>query len=168
MWAESRERGGHLGYDLIIWHLALWVHSHVQHLGLQPSGSLAALLPECLNWKSIHLLFSYWSVAAVYSSSLSAAEYCHWSGTAQEATWQASTVLCEPPLINSLYFSTCVATKLHTQREQSAIIRLRQHILALAVGCSAMLQCTLSAEGLGVISCHLRERYRDSLSVMRP
>lgn len=113
MWAESRERGGHLGYDLIIWHLALWVHSHVQHLGLQPSGSLAALLTECLNWKSIHLLFSYWSVAAVYPSSLSAAEYCHWSGSNMASL---NSALWAPSHKLPLFLHLCGNETSHTER----------------------------------------------------
>lgn len=140
-----------------------WVHSHVQHLGLQPSGSLAALPLECLNWKSIHLLFLYWSVAAVSLSSLSAARYCHWSGTAQEVTRQALWASS-----HKLHFSTRVVPKLHTQREQNVSIRLRRHILALADGCSTMLQCTVSADRPGAISCLPREHNRDLLSVMRP
>lgn len=75
----------------------------------------------------------------------------------KEATWQSSAVLCELLWLSQtpLLLSTCVATKLHTRSEQSIVIRLRQHILALAVGCSVVLQCTVSIERLGAISSHL-------------
>lgn len=62
MWVQCERRI--CGLTIWSWHLPLWVHSHVRHLGLQPCGSLAELLPECLYWKSILLLFTYWFVVA--------------------------------------------------------------------------------------------------------
>lgn len=61
---ESSVREEDIWAMISSWHPPLWVHSHVQHLRLQPLGSLAALLQDCLNWKSIYLLFSYGFVGA--------------------------------------------------------------------------------------------------------
>lgn len=92
---EWSERGGHLGYDLIMapsplsafpcptpWITALRVISRatVRVFGLEiySSALLVLICGGCL------------------ISSLSAAECCSWSVTVQEAPWQAWTALCKP------------------------------------------------------------------------
>lgn len=137
------------GSDVIRWHLALWVHSRVQHLGLHPSGSLAMQPPECLNWKSIHLCFlSYWLAWRLSARLLS---QWHTAVTRQERAQEAAGSgeprrrLCQPlPLLNSLLIPTCVGAELHSHRENKAPSSVCVDcVSALALGCRAMLQRTL-------------------------
>lgn len=141
-------------------HLVLWVHSHVQHLrftALRVISSATAIVFKLEIYSSAFLILIGGGCLPFFSFS---------SRVRHHRKQPGKPLQCEPFLINPLYFLFSLATKFHAQRTKychsSASTRP-----VLAVDCSPMLHCTVSAESLGAISCHLREHHGDSLSAIR-